>query len=107
MPLIGMVTRDAYFRDILERARLRWLSGREYDCSAGDACLLLGGEDPLKKRVATHSGILAWKILGTEEPGGLKSMRSRRDPVECLSTHAQKKHGPRGQRSGFSSWLCY
>ena len=74
-----MVTRDAYFRDILERARLpRWLSGREYDCSAGDACLILGGEDPLKKRVAIHSSILDWKILGTEEPGGLESMGSQR-----------------------------
>ena len=74
-----MFTRDTYFRDILERVRLpRWLSGREYDCSAGDARLILGGEDPLKKRVAIHSSILDWKILGTEEPGGLESMGSQR-----------------------------
>ena len=33
----------------------------------------LGGEDPLKKRMATHSSILAWRILWTEEPGGLQS----------------------------------
>ena len=26
--------------------------------------------------MATHSSILAWRILGTEEPGGLQSMRS-------------------------------
>ena len=31
----------------------------------------LGGEDPLEKGMAPHSGILAWRILWTEEPGGL------------------------------------
>ena len=30
-----------------------------------------GWEDPLEKEMATHSGILAWKIPQTEEPGGL------------------------------------
>ena len=30
-----------------------------------------GLEDPLLKEMATHSHILAWKILWTEEPGGL------------------------------------
>ena len=30
----------------------------------------LGGEDPLEKEMVTHSGILAWKIIWTEEPGG-------------------------------------
>ena len=29
----------------------------------------LGREDPLEKEMATHSSILAWKILWTEEPG--------------------------------------
>ena len=33
-----------------------------------------GQEDPLEKEMATHSGILAWKIPWTEEPGGLQSM---------------------------------
>ena len=33
----------------------------------------LGQEDPLEKGMATHSGILAWKIPWTEEPGGLQS----------------------------------
>ena len=31
----------------------------------------LGQEDPLEKGMATHSSILAWEILWTEEPGGL------------------------------------
>ena len=35
----------------------------------------LGQEDPpLKKEMATHSGILAWEIPWTEEPDGLQSM---------------------------------
>ena len=29
----------------------------------------LGQKDPLEESMATHSSILAWKILGTEEPG--------------------------------------
>ena len=31
----------------------------------------LGWEDPLEEEIATHSSILAWKSLWTEEPGGL------------------------------------
>ena len=34
----------------------------------------LGWEDPLKKEMATHSSILAWKISWIEEPGGLQFM---------------------------------
>ena len=37
----------------------------------------LGQEDPLEKEMATHSGILAWRIPWTEEPGGLQSMGSQ------------------------------
>ena len=33
----------------------------------------LSQEDPLEKGVGTHFNILSWKILGTEEPGGLYS----------------------------------
>ena len=38
----------------------------------------LGGEDPLEKKMATHSSILAWKIPRTEEPGRVQSMGSQR-----------------------------
>ena len=38
----------------------------------------LGRKDPLKKEMATHSSILAWKIPWTEEPGRLQSMGSQR-----------------------------
>ena len=32
----------------------------------------------LEKKMATHSSVLAWRILWTEEPGGLLSMGSHR-----------------------------
>ena len=38
----------------------------------------LGQEDPLKKEMATHSSILAWRIPWTEDPGRLQSMRVTR-----------------------------
>ena len=34
----------------------------------------LGWDDPLQEEMATHSGIVAWKIPWTEEPGRLQSM---------------------------------
>ena len=40
--------------------------------------LSLGWEDPLEKEMATHSSVLAWRIPGTGEPGGLPSMRPHR-----------------------------
>ena len=36
----------------------------------------LDREDPLEKRMAIHSSILAWRIPWTEELGRLQSMRS-------------------------------
>ena len=38
----------------------------------------LGWEDTLEKRMVTHSGILAWRIPWTEEPGRLQSMGLQR-----------------------------
>ena len=38
----------------------------------------LGREDLLEKEMATHSSILAWKILWTEGPGRLQSVESQR-----------------------------
>ena len=38
----------------------------------------LDQEDPLEKGMATHTGILAWEISWTEEPGGLQFMGSQR-----------------------------
>ena len=41
----------------------------------------LGREDPLEKRMATHSSILAWKIPWTQKPG----------PVEYSRVHGVAK----------------
>ena len=38
----------------------------------------LGWEDAVEKEMAAHSGILAWEIPWTEEPGRLQSMGSQR-----------------------------
>ena len=49
-------------------------AGKASAYNAGD----LGREDPLEKEMATHSSVLAWRIPGMEEPGGLQSMGSQR-----------------------------
>ena len=56
--------------------------------NAGDISLIPGSgqEDPLEKGMATHSSILVWRILWTEEPGGLQSMWSQElDMIEELT----------------------
>ena len=47
----------------------------------------LDQEDPWEKGMATHSSILAWKILWSEEPGGLQSMGSQRVRHDWALTH--------------------
>ena len=47
----------------------------------------LGQENPLKKGMATHSCILAWRIPWTEEFGGLQSMRSQRVRHDWAAKH--------------------
>ena len=37
----------------------------------------LGWEDPLEKKMATYSSMLAWRIPLTEDPGGLQSIGSQ------------------------------
>ena len=52
----------------------------------------LGWDDPLKKEMTTHSGILAWEVPWTEEPGGLESMglqRVKHDLVRNNTTTTQ------------------
>ena len=38
----------------------------------------LAREDPREEGMASHSSVLAWRILWAEEPVGLQSMRSLR-----------------------------
>ena len=39
----------------------------------------LGKEDPLEKKMANYSSILAWEIPWTEEPGALQSVGSQKE----------------------------
>ena len=58
-------------------------SGKEPACQCRrHKGLTLGWEDSLENGMATHSSILAWRILWTEEPGGLQTtglQKSRHD----------------------------
>ena len=50
-------------------------------CCAGDARemgSIPGWGRPLEKEMATHSSILAWRILWTDELGGLQSIGSQK-----------------------------
>ena len=63
-----------------------WLRHKEPPCQCGRCnrpgfhpwVQSLGQEDPLEEKMASHSSILAWKILWTAEPGGLQSVGSQR-----------------------------
>ena len=52
--------------------------GKEFACNAGDLGLIPGSGISLEKGMATHSGIPAWRIPRTKEPGVLQSMGSQR-----------------------------
>ena len=72
----------------------------------------LGLEDPLEEGMATHSGILAWRIPWTKEPGGLQSIGLQRIGQEKqLSIHAcviskegMEKTGTQAVITTFPSW---
>ena len=51
--------------------------GKESVCNVGDLGSIPGSGRSPKKRRATHSSILAWRIPWTEEPGRLQPMRSQ------------------------------
>ena len=44
----------------------------------------LGQEDPLEKRVTTHSSIIFWRIPWTEEPCGLQSRGLQRVALDWV-----------------------
>ena len=46
----------------------------------------LGQEDPMEKGMATHSSVLAWRTLWTDEPGRLQSMGSQRVGHACVTS---------------------
>ena len=46
--------------------------GKQFACNAGDPGSFPDQEVPLEKEMATHSSVVAWRIPGTGEPGGLQ-----------------------------------
>ena len=52
--------------------------GKETACNQETQVQSLGGEDLLEMTVTTHSSIIAWRILWTEEPGVLQPMGSQK-----------------------------
>ena len=73
-----------------------WLPGgsvvKNLLANAGDMGLILGWEEPLEERMATHSSILVWKIPRIEEHGGLQSMGSQSQTTEHTRTHTYILH---------------
>ena len=58
----------------------------------------LGREDPLEKKMATHSSVPAWRILWTDEPGGiqyvgLQRVALSRKPRTLLLSPGEKRFG--------------
>ena len=53
----------------------------------------LGWEDPLEKRMATHSNILGWRILWTVHAKSLQSCPTLCNPVDCIYRQAPLSMG--------------
>ena len=53
--------------------------------------------------MATHSSVLAWRIPGTEDPGGLPSMGSHRVGHNCSDLAAAAVGGSAGKVSACNS----
>ena len=56
--------------------------------NAGDTGSIPSQEDPLEKKTATHTSILAWEIPWTEEPGRLQFMVSQRIGHDLVTASA-------------------
>ena len=54
------------------------LNGEKINAMQETQVLSLSLEDPLEKEMATCSNVLAWKLPGTKEPGGLTSIELQR-----------------------------
>ena len=61
----------------------------------------LGREDPLEKKMATHSSVLAWRLPRTEESGELQSVgRKGLDMIEAIwraHMHTQLNYNSRAR----------
>ena len=76
-------------------------NGKASAYNVGDPGSILGWEDLLEKEMATHSSILAWRMLWTEEPGRLQCMGSQKVRHDWATSLSQWSV----QRPGFKSCL--
>ena len=70
----------------------------------------LGMKNPLEKRMATHSSILAWRIPWTEEPGRLQPTGAQRVRHDWVTNTHKGLHGRvlSGGPVAFPNiWFCY
>ena len=63
---------------------------KEYACNVGDLVSISGWEDPLEKGKATHSSILAWRILRTVH--GVTKSRTCLSDFHSLIDVSKTKH---------------
>ena len=73
-----MILKNLFSSDILRWASLAAQMVKNLLAMQKIRVQSLSQEDLLEKGMATHSSILAWRIPGMAEPGGLPSMESHR-----------------------------
>ena len=66
-----------------------WLAVKSLPAKQESQVRSLGWEDPLEEGMATHSSILAWRILWTGEPGRLHYMGSQESDMTDATVHAR------------------
>ena len=83
----------------------RWLSGKESACQGRrhrrcrfSSCV---GKIPWRRKMATHSSILAWRIPWTEEPGRLQSMGLKESGTRLSNQETTVTTGTRGWKVSF------
>ena len=68
--------------------------------------LSLGWEDPLEKKMVTHSNILVWRIPWTEEPGKLQTTRSQNSWIGLSVSKQQRSTYHTCSVSLFKMLIC-
>ena len=97
------------FSSLLNRTRPRWRKWWRIRLPMQETwesrVRSLGREDSLEEGIAINSSILAWRILWTEEPGGLWSIgsQSRTQTTEQADTHLSYGKVPKGEVSQATS----
>ena len=86
----------------------KWLCGKELPAEQEMWVPSLGGGNPQEKEMATHSSILAWEILWTEEPGSPWGHKRVRHNLAIKDTHIILfSFPPLSRHSGSYRFGCY